>query len=873
GTPCDFRGRDLPPGTPPPPTDNRPNDWSPFGDRIGYELADFSFTKVQLGKARVDQLFQIIAALCIKISRGDQEQGLPFTSNAAMEQAIDAIEAGDAPCEYFVVRYQGERPATNVPHWMDQEFEVWTRNPLTIAHQHLANPDFNGEWDYAPYREFVGPEGEEKRKYKDFMSANWSWKQCDEIAKDPKTHGAMFVPIIGGSEKTTVSVATGQNDYYPLYQSAGNVHNNVHRAHREAVTLTSFLSVPKVSRQDANSELFRKFCRQLFHSSLATIFEPLKANMTVPDIVMCPDGHYRRVIYGLGPYIADYPEQVLLACVVQNWCPKCTAPSDDLDCAHALPRSQEYREKAVDLWSLGKLWDGYGIVGDIVPYTDGFPRADINELLSMDLLHQLIKGGFKDHLVTWVGEYLEIAHGKTCAKQIMDDIDRRISLAPAFLGIRRFHQGRNFKQWTGDDSKALMKVYVNAIEGHVPTDMVHAISVYLDFCYIARRAELTEDDLDDLDDALTCFHQYRTVFQQYGVRALGPKGFSLPRQHSMKHYRELIEWFGAHNGLCTSITEAKHIKAVKEPWCRSNKYNTLGQMLQINQRIDKMAALRVDLQKQGMLKDSLLEWVFKLINEMLAAEEKHWQEVNAGADVGIDGGVRPVDIRNTINRVRNYPKLMNDIGQSVGVPSFRQLVFEFLLGQFTDNTDPNSTIARRLRPRFKDRVKVFHSVAALFYAPSDPSGIGNMRREYIQSTRSWRSDGERRDCVLVNIDNTHDGMASMEVARILLLFSFKHNGKVYPCALVHWFPRIDSLPDKDTEMWIAEPGYLPDGERELQVIHLDMIIRAVHLLPVFGSAFVHDDMHFTDTLDWFRLFYISKWADHHSFATLYSRDR
>ena len=33
-----------------------------------------------------------------------------------------------------------------------------------------------------------------------------------------------------------------------------------------------------------------------------------------------------------------------------------------------------------------------------------------------------------------------------------------IALAPSFPGLRRFPQGRGFKQWTGDDSKALMKV-------------------------------------------------------------------------------------------------------------------------------------------------------------------------------------------------------------------------------------------------------------------------------------------------------------------------------------------------------------------------------------------------------------------------------
>jgi hypothetical protein len=48
----------------------------------------------------------------------------------------------------------------------------------------------------------------------------------DIIAQDPDTHGSMFVPIILGSDKTTVSVATGHNQYWPVYMSIGNIHNN-----------------------------------------------------------------------------------------------------------------------------------------------------------------------------------------------------------------------------------------------------------------------------------------------------------------------------------------------------------------------------------------------------------------------------------------------------------------------------------------------------------------------------------------------------------------------------------------------------------------------------------------------------------------------
>jgi Plavaka transposase len=55
----------------------------------------------------------------------------------------------------------------------------------------------------------------------------------------------MFVPVVLGSDKTTVSVATGQNEYYPLYASLGPVHNNVRRAHRNAVALVGFLAIAK----------------------------------------------------------------------------------------------------------------------------------------------------------------------------------------------------------------------------------------------------------------------------------------------------------------------------------------------------------------------------------------------------------------------------------------------------------------------------------------------------------------------------------------------------------------------------------------------------------------------------------------------------
>ena len=181
--------------------------------------------------------------------------------------------------------------------------------------------------------------------------------------------------------------------------------------------------------------------------------------MTKPVVHRCPDGHFRRVIYDLIAFIADYPEQVMLTGIVQGWCPKCVFednPSSDLMAAvrctafpdnldvHAEPRTPAYVDGLVDNLDSQTLWIEFGIDDDIIvcyliiipiqhlslmvrsqPFTSDFPRGNIYQMISPDLLHQVIKGTFKDHLVTWICEYLVIQHGERRAGVILDDIDRR----------------------------------------------------------------------------------------------------------------------------------------------------------------------------------------------------------------------------------------------------------------------------------------------------------------------------------------------------------------------------------------------------------------------------------------------------------------
>ncbi|KAL4081233.1 hypothetical protein J3A83DRAFT_4356016 [Scleroderma citrinum] len=436
-----------------------------------------------------------------------------------MYQTINNLELGDVKWQSFAIKYTGDQGVDPAP-WMNDSYDVWFQDP----HEVICNI----------YTSTC--------HWQDFMSGNWAWYQVDMIAQDPDCLGFTFVPIVLGSDKTTVSVATRQNNYYPLYLSIRNVHNSVHCTHHNGIVLIGFLAMPKATREHAGKASFWNFWQQLFRPPL-------------PEVTAFGDGHYQHVIYGFGPYIVDYEEQALLACIVHNWCP----------CA--LHHCCDHAEALIEHFPLDKLWDEYGIVRELVPFMNDFPCT------------------FTDCLVEWVEKYLHHVHRDAHA------------IVPSFPGLQHCPQGCHFKQWTGNDSKALMKVehfqvYLPAIEGHFPWEVVSTFHAFLEFCYTVQWNVLTAKDLNYLDEVLTCFHHHCKIFKTAGVL------------------------FGTLNGLCSLITELKHVKAIKKPyWCTS-KYCALGQMLIINKWLDKLAVSCTDFKSWGMLEGTCLSAVVEMFSKI-----------------------------------------------------------------------------------------------------------------------------------------------------------------------------------------------------------------------------------------------------------------
>ncbi|KAH9162333.1 hypothetical protein EDB89DRAFT_2026206, partial [Lactarius sanguifluus] len=432
---------------------------------------------------------------------------------------------------------------------------------------------------------------------------------------------------------------------------------------------------------------------------------------------------------------------------------------------------------------------------------------------------------------------------KAGAKERLADIDQRIAV------------GRGFKQWTGDDSKALMKVYLPAIVGYVPPQMVRAIAAFMEFCYLARRSQLDEDTLDQIDMAVARFHQEREIFVDTGVR----DDFSLPRQHSVSHYCFLIQQFGAPNGLCSSITESKHIKAVKEPWRRSSRNEPLGQMLLTNQRLDKLAATRVDLGARGILEGPLLTSSIAIDPPRPTGGEG---DVEAAAGITSTG-----DVQLARNPARGYPKTIDRLAGYVDQPQLLEYIRRFLYDQLHPEAEVCGMDAPlHLCPMVSSAlcIKVFHSAACTYHAPSDLSGIGGMHREFIHATPSWKKGPGRYDCVYIERDSKLDGFSGLSVARVNLFFSFSFRDTVYPCALVQWFSTYGDSPCEETGLWGVKPEFDARQRRLCSVIHVDMILRSAHLIGVAGTQRLPRTFTHHDSLYAFRLFYVNKYADHHA---------
>lgn len=310
---------------------------------------------------------------------------------------------------------------------------------------------------------------------------------------------------------------------------------------------------------------------QLFHNCMKELLEPLVEAGSKGIEMLCSDGEARLVFPILSAYLADHPEQCLIACCKENCCPKCLVSTRDL----GNPVRSQLRDVKQTLEILRDThlevdddednnFGGHGL-RPVDPFWKDLPHCDIFSTLTPDPLHQLHKGVFGDHVSSWTSN---LVSGE-------DEIDFRFKSMTRHPSLRHFHKGISLvSQWTGQEYKELEKVFLGVIAGTVEERVVSAVRATLDFIYYTHFECHTDSSLQRLVDAWNNFHHEKSIFVDCEVR----EHFNIPKVHSMQHYFHMIKSHGTPDNFNTELPERLHIDIAKDAFKHTNKKDYLAQM-------------------------------------------------------------------------------------------------------------------------------------------------------------------------------------------------------------------------------------------------------------------------------------------------------
>ncbi|KAI0038344.1 hypothetical protein FA95DRAFT_1613456 [Auriscalpium vulgare] len=257
------------------------------------------------------------------------------------------------------------------------------------------------------------------------------------------------------------------------------------------------------------------------------------------------DGAVRKCFTILACYVADYPEQCLVACTrFGSRCPRCKATANEFE-DHNLPWMP--REQGATLRTLRRaaklatatkresILKDYGLTHVDAPFWADHHLSDIHKAITPDVLHQLYQGVL-EHLISWLSSVMGPA-----------ELDARFKRLPETHGVRSFAKGiSGLVRVSGGEHKEI---------------------------------------------SLDAFHADKQVFLNLDARIGGH--FNIPKLHNLQHYIDCIRDFGTTDNSNTEATERLHIDFAKDAYRATNKKDYVEQMIWWLERHDKVAMFDV----------------------------------------------------------------------------------------------------------------------------------------------------------------------------------------------------------------------------------------------------------------------------------------
>ncbi|KIK14334.1 hypothetical protein PISMIDRAFT_117262, partial [Pisolithus microcarpus 441] len=524
------------------------NMWAPFHSEGEWELARFLMKNI--GQTRIDEFLKLDIV---------RQNGVSFDNARSLLKYVDKLRTGPAwTCEMIDV--EGD-VVTEDGTMKREQLELWWHDPVECVRELIGNPAFRDLMSYVPECAYADAKGE-NRIYDEMWTGDWWWNVQKKLPE-----GAVVAPVILSSDKTTLSQFSGDKKAWPVYLTIGNISKDVRRqVSAHATLLIGYLPVSKL-------ECFHKKSRslvgyRLFHHAMSLLLHPLVDAGRQGREMICADGYLRCVHPILAAYIADFPEQCLVACNKESRCLRCLVQSNRRggleDCACRSMADTLKTLKRMRKNKRSRKFDAEGLRAVFDPFWKELPFTDIFTCLTPDILHQLHKGVFHDHLVQWC---LSIVGEK--------EIDARFQAMTQYRNLRHFKKGiSSVSQWTGTEHKEMERVFVGLLAGAVDDCVLIVARSLLDFIYYAQLQQHTDTTLTAMEESLKTFHSHKDVLVELQVR----EDFNVPKIHSLKHYVSSIRALGSADGYNTEYPERLHIDYAKDGYRASNKRDYVEQM-------------------------------------------------------------------------------------------------------------------------------------------------------------------------------------------------------------------------------------------------------------------------------------------------------
>ena len=548
--------------------------------------------------------------------------------------------------------------------------------------------------------------------------------------------GAVLAPVILASDKTNLSQFGGDKQAWPVYLTLGNISKGIRRQpSSHGSVLIGYLLVAKLACFSEGARANAQY--RLFHQAMRTLLRPLVSTGQDGVLMTCADSKIQRVYPILAAYVADYPEQCLVAACNENRCPKCTVwwaergeyKKSPLRTEASVRRTLQSRKDGDDPVE----FDLEGLREIYSPFWADLPHTDIFLAITPDILHQLHKGVFKDHFVKWCTSLV--------GEQAIDDRFRAMSSHPH---LRHFKKGiSSISQWTGKEHKEMQKVFLGVLAGIAPPRLIAAARGLLDFIYYAQYQSHTTETLRRMQEALELFHANKDIFVNEGIR----EHFNISKLHSLIHYTDSIILFGSLDGFNSEHPERLHIDYAKKGYRASNKRDYVIQMTRWLQRQEAMD-----------LHAAYLQWLNVLIEsqEDLGVLDPEPEEPMEDDD-GEAKYRQEADYANTVLaelKAEEAPSFTYNIAKKSPFPNTSVAritsaygATEFLpaLQTFLDDHLPRNS----LKPNQFDRFDLYNAISILL--PSKPHVSDTKRLISVRATAE-RSNGLRKPSTPARFD-------------------------------------------------------------------------------------------------------------------------